>query len=172
MNTLVPEIIPEALLIDNDRRQIGSMFPLHWRIRYRGAGERGWVKREPDLRAVVREDGMILGQVAVAKLTLACGPDIEVFGIGDLVTKHFAREQGIAKILLSSATEQCKSMGANLILSASRSKAVISIFDDLGFESATGSGLYYLKNGKAEHNKSWILKGQAPINPLEIRGDF
>jgi len=167
---------PHAILVEEPalprrvRRQAGQLLGDQWGAPWRRAGHVG--PHPPAFRALAfNGEQRLIGHVSA--FSLACAPDLCVFGVGDLVVKARYRRRGVASAVCALLVGECFERQARAVLVDTVDAA--ALFAKLGFLELDGFTFYYETEHDCRRRRHWLLACTEPL-PAPVRilqhGDF
>jgi predicted N-acetyltransferase YhbS len=123
------ETIPEMVLSAADDRQIAALLGICFPTDF---GGRSYYMQRPHHRVVWREDGQIIGHMALFFRSIRIGEElVDIVGLGDVAAHPDARGRGVGGRLLGRAIELSKASPArHFLLFGTR-----SLYNALGFRT-------------------------------------
>lgn len=160
----------EFELSDNERSQIGRLFPRHWVASGGEVESRGWVQNEPVCRILILRDGNVIGNSSICEATSGLPRGL---GIGDVVIAENERGNGLGRQLLVESDQFFSNSGAEFVLAASRNSGVRKVLRDLGYQTPPLGSIHFKRGDYWCWNETWLYRGQLhPSAPTELLSDF
>ena len=122
--------------------------------------ERGWRTLRPAFRIICETDGQLVGQVSA--FDLDCQPELEAIGLGDGVVASTVQRNGVLRLMMLAAIEECGRRQAEFIVTSTKHSHVGRLIADLGFIKQAPFTVYAESQVACTTRSTWWALGLDP----------